>query len=129
MESDYFYPALADRRTPQEWANADDGDLLERARQRTAEMLAAPHPMHISPADRDIRARFDILTATRTLNPCTCLLSPRHQILSRQSPRSQHPFRRIIEFGEVVEVYHRLGYDFTCLSDHLHTNVCRDHCQ
>ena len=61
MESDYFYPALADRRTPQEWASADDGDLLERARQRTAEMLAAPHPMHISPeTDRDIRARFPI---------------------------------------------------------------------
>ena len=61
MESDYFYPALADRRTPQEWASADDGDLLERARQRTAEMLAAPHPMHISPeTDREIRARFPI---------------------------------------------------------------------
>ena len=25
--------------------------------------------------------------------------------------------------AEVVEVYHRLGYDFTCLSDHLHTNT------
>ena len=25
--------------------------------------------------------------------------------------------------AEVVDVYHRLGYDFTCLSDHLHTNT------
>ncbi|MEO0822898.1 MAG: trimethylamine methyltransferase family protein, partial [Pseudomonadota bacterium] len=61
MLSDYFYPALADRRTPQEWAAADDRDLLARARQRTAELLAAPAPDHIPAAvDRAIRARFPI---------------------------------------------------------------------
>ncbi|SLN26406.1 Trimethylamine methyltransferase (MTTB) [Falsiruegeria litorea R37] len=61
MQSDYFYPALADRRTPQEWAAADDRSLLERARQRTADLLAAPEPDHIPPEiDADIRARFPI---------------------------------------------------------------------
>ncbi len=61
MQSDYFYPALADRRTPQKWAAADDKDLLERARTRTHELLSAPHPSHIPPqTDAEIRARFPI---------------------------------------------------------------------
>ena len=61
METDYFYPALADRRTPQEWAEAEDRDLLSRARHRTEQLLAEPHPQHISPdIDRDIRKRFPI---------------------------------------------------------------------
>ena len=61
MQSDYYYPALADRRTPQEWAASPDRDLLARARQRTQELLAAPAPSHIPPEiDKDIRARFPI---------------------------------------------------------------------
>jgi trimethylamine--corrinoid protein Co-methyltransferase len=61
MESDYFYPAMADRRTPQEWAAAPDKDLLERARIRTRELLSAPPPTHISDeVDRDVRAHFPI---------------------------------------------------------------------
>ncbi len=61
MQSDYFYPALADRRTPQEWAAADDRDLMERARQRTRELLAEPHPSHLpAEVDAEIRGRFPI---------------------------------------------------------------------
>ncbi|MFC3614156.1 trimethylamine methyltransferase family protein [Lutimaribacter marinistellae] len=61
MESDYFYPALADRRPPQEWSAATDKDLLERARLRTRELLARPGPDHIpSDLDRAIRERFPI---------------------------------------------------------------------
>jgi trimethylamine--corrinoid protein Co-methyltransferase len=64
MESDYYYPALADRRTPQEWAAAPDRDLLEKARARTAELLAAPPPSHIpEEVDAEIRARFPIRLA------------------------------------------------------------------
>ena len=61
MQSDYVYPALGDRKTPQEWADSPDKDLLQRARQRTAEMLAMPLPDHI-PRDVDaaIRASFPI---------------------------------------------------------------------
>ena len=61
MQSDYFYPALADRRTPQEWAASEETDLLARARARTRELLEAPWPEHI-PAEVDaaIRARFPI---------------------------------------------------------------------
>lgn len=61
MESDYFYPALADRRTPQEWAAAPDKDLLERARIKTRELLSMPAPSHISgKLDQEIRSRFPI---------------------------------------------------------------------
>ncbi len=61
MQSDYFYPALADRRTPQEWAEAADKDLLARARARTAELLAMPAPDHLpAEVDRAIRGRFPI---------------------------------------------------------------------
>lgn len=61
MQLDYFYPALADRRTPQEWAAGDNRDLLERARQRTWQLLAEPHPAHVpAQADAEIRAKFPI---------------------------------------------------------------------
>lgn len=61
MQTDYYYPAMADRRTPQEWDTASDKDLLERARIRTRELLSAPEPTHIAPeTDAEIRARFPI---------------------------------------------------------------------
>ena len=61
MQSDYFYPALGDRSTPQEWAKADRKDLLAEARKRTREILAGPAPRHIPrEIDAEIRARFPI---------------------------------------------------------------------
>ena len=61
MQPDYYYPALADRRAPQEWAAATDRDLLERARERTRNLLAAEPPDHLpAEIDAEIRARFPI---------------------------------------------------------------------
>ena len=61
MESDYFYPDLADRRTPQDWADSGAPELLEQARLKTRDLLAEPSPQHI-PArlDAEIRQRFPI---------------------------------------------------------------------
>ena len=61
MQDDYFYPGLADRRTPQEWAETGSPDLLEKAREKTRELLAAPPPNHI-PEDikQEIYRRFPI---------------------------------------------------------------------
>ena len=68
MESDYYYPPLADRRTPQEWAAAPDKDLLEKARVRTQELLAAPLPSHIpAEIDAEIRKRFPIHVQQRAI--------------------------------------------------------------
>ena len=64
MQSDYFYPALGDRSTPQEWDKNDRKDLLAEARLRTREILAGPPPRHISPeVDTAVRARFPIRLA------------------------------------------------------------------
>lgn len=61
MQSDYFYPATADRRTPQEWADTGSADLLDIARHKTADLLNAPCPVHIDEGlDANIRARFPI---------------------------------------------------------------------
>ena len=61
MQSDYFYPDLADRRTPQEWSDQGSDDLLERARERTREILAAPPPDHVpADVDRSIRQNYPI---------------------------------------------------------------------
>lgn len=61
MQSDYVYPALGDRKTSQEWVDSPDKDLLQRARQRTAEMLTC-HCRTTLPRDVDaaIRASFPI---------------------------------------------------------------------
>ncbi|MFY0310554.1 trimethylamine methyltransferase family protein [Leisingera sp. D0M16] len=70
MESDYFYPAMADRRTPQEWAGASNKDLLEHARARTREMLAQPAPAHIpDEVDQAIRRHFPIRRLGDGLEP------------------------------------------------------------
>ena len=41
MQSDYYYPALANRSTPQVWADAETPELLETARAKTREILDA----------------------------------------------------------------------------------------
>lgn len=61
MQSDYFYPATADRRTPQEWSDMGAEDLLVIARQKTSEILTGGAPQHIdSQLDSLIRERFPI---------------------------------------------------------------------
>lgn len=61
MQSDYFYPVLADRRTPQEWHEQGAPDILAQARAGTGEILDGPHPDHVpDDVDREIRDRFPI---------------------------------------------------------------------
>lgn len=64
MQSDYYYPRLGNRQTPQEWADQGSEDLLKRARERTQELLSQPTPTHVSNAvDSRIRAAFPIRLA------------------------------------------------------------------
>lgn len=61
MQADYYYPALADRRTPQEWEDQGAEDLLDAARGKTEALLAAPPPTHVSAeVDAEIRQRLPI---------------------------------------------------------------------
>ncbi len=61
MQSDYYYPDLADRRTPQDWADQGSPEILAEARQRTRELLSEAPPRHISAEiDREIRQQYPI---------------------------------------------------------------------
>lgn len=61
MKSDFLYPQLADRRTPEEWEQDGRMDIHEVARRRTKEILATYFPDHIeAEAEHLLRSRFDI---------------------------------------------------------------------
>ena len=61
MQSEYLYPALADRMSPKEWDEAGNPDMLTRAKRRVHDLLANHVPDHIAPGlDRDLRRRFPI---------------------------------------------------------------------
>jgi len=62
MESDYVYPQLADRQTPDGWCESGAEDMLQRARRRARQILAEHRPNHIDPAvDAELRRRYEIL--------------------------------------------------------------------
>ena len=61
MERDYVYPALFDRSSPNEWAAAGSPMLLDRAIQKTNEILESHYPAHVSEAaDSTIRSMLNI---------------------------------------------------------------------
>ncbi len=61
MQTEYIYPALADRTSPKEWAELGKPDLLAKATARKEEILAQRANARFDPAtDRMIRERFNI---------------------------------------------------------------------
>ena len=61
MQSEYIYPDLSDRSSPNDWEEAGKPVLLEKAVQRRDEILASHFPKHISDqTDRAIRDKFPI---------------------------------------------------------------------
>ncbi len=62
METDYVYPQIADRQTPDGWAKDGSMDMLQRARLKAREILRDHQPNYLS-ADVDamLRNRFTIL--------------------------------------------------------------------
>ncbi len=68
METDYVYPLIADRQTPDGWAESGSLDMLERARARAQEILADHHPVYIAPElDAKLRQRYNIILPTSCL--------------------------------------------------------------
>ena len=55
MQTEYVYPALANRMSPKEWEEADKPDLLDNAATRVEAILASA-PSHVTP-DLDTRIR------------------------------------------------------------------------
>ncbi len=68
MTSEYLYPKLSDRSTPDDWQDNGQPQMRERANARAREILASHYPETISAAtDQKIRARFSIdLPRSRT---------------------------------------------------------------
>jgi len=61
MQSEYVYPEVGDRLSPDDWHDAGATSVDERARQVVKETLSTHFPNHISPeTDARVRERFDI---------------------------------------------------------------------
>ena len=62
MERDYFYPDLADRRSPTEWEEAGAQDARTRAKVKAQEILATHRPDYLgSERNAELRRLFNIL--------------------------------------------------------------------
>ncbi|NNE22558.1 MAG: trimethylamine methyltransferase [Rhizobiales bacterium] len=61
MKSDFLYPAIADRRTPDEWEADGSKDIRQTARDKAREILGTHFPDHIGPEMQAVlRAQFQI---------------------------------------------------------------------
>ncbi len=62
METDYYYPPMGDRYPPAVWMEMGSQTIVERARQRTKEILSQHYPTYIDPKkDEEIRRRYNIV--------------------------------------------------------------------
>ncbi len=62
MQTEYFYPAVADRFSPKEWGEKGKPDLLQKAIAEKKRLLASFYPRHVGKAlDDQLRARFGAL--------------------------------------------------------------------
>jgi trimethylamine--corrinoid protein Co-methyltransferase len=70
MESDYIYPEVGDRNSPEDWEEQGATDIRSRAKARTRQILAEHYPEHIDPAiDARIRDNFNIMLPRRAMRP------------------------------------------------------------
>ena len=59
MQTEYFYPAVADRYSPKEWGEKGKPDLLQKAIEEKKKVLATRFPRHVPRhIDDQLRARF-----------------------------------------------------------------------
>ncbi|MEM9781960.1 MAG: trimethylamine methyltransferase family protein [Pseudomonadota bacterium] len=65
METEYIYPALADRSSPKEWVERGRPDLLTRATERKDAILGREAHQFDAALDAALHARFDLKTLAR----------------------------------------------------------------
>ena len=69
MESEYIYPELADRLSPDDWTEKGSSDMWSRASIKVQQVLNGPQPTHITPeADTAVRAKFPIMLPAESAN-------------------------------------------------------------
>ena len=72
MQTEYIYPGVGDRRSPNEWIEQGSTDVVARAAKKVREILLSHFPSHISEAvDAEIRARFPVRLARAGMQPST----------------------------------------------------------
>jgi len=70
MQTEYVYPAVANRMSPKEWAEAGKPDLVKRAAARKREILSTHFPDYIPPhVDKALRASHDIKLPRQVMQP------------------------------------------------------------
>jgi trimethylamine--corrinoid protein Co-methyltransferase len=61
MQTDYLYPAVGDRRSPNEWIEQGSTTVVDRATKKVKDILATHYPSHIPEAvDAEIRSKFPV---------------------------------------------------------------------
>jgi trimethylamine--corrinoid protein Co-methyltransferase len=70
MQSDYLYPSIGDRRSPNDWTERGALDVAARAKAKVAEILANHHPQHVAEAiDAEIRRKFPVRLPRTAMGP------------------------------------------------------------
>jgi trimethylamine--corrinoid protein Co-methyltransferase len=70
MQTEYLYPSVGDRRSPNEWREQGASSVSERAAKKVAEILSTHFPQHVSQAvDDEIRNRFPIRLTRQGMRP------------------------------------------------------------
>jgi trimethylamine--corrinoid protein Co-methyltransferase len=70
MHTEYLYPEVGDRKSPNEWNEQGGLAIEKRAALRVREILASHYPSHVSAAvDAEIRSRFPIRLPRSAMEP------------------------------------------------------------
>jgi trimethylamine--corrinoid protein Co-methyltransferase len=70
MQSEYLYPEVGDRRTPNEWEASGGEDVYELAHEKVKSILSSHYPEYVPPAaDSAIREKFPIKLAPEDMKP------------------------------------------------------------
>ncbi len=70
MQTEYLYPAVGDRRSPNEWIEQGSTSVLDRAEKRVKDLLATHYPSHIpEEVDAAIRAKFPVKLPRSGMRP------------------------------------------------------------
>jgi len=70
MQSEYLYPEVGDRRSPNEWEASGSENIYEIAHEKVKDILSSHYPEYIDPkADAAIREKFPIKLAPADMKP------------------------------------------------------------
>ena len=68
MQSEYIYPDLSDRDSPNDWADMGKPVILEKAIKEKKEILSEYFPSHISDSvDKELREKFEIQLSRKSI--------------------------------------------------------------